>query len=129
MLSGETTVKAALISSYEGRASSSKSEIPPSVGAGEGGSSSTRLRESSSATPTASSSMIPIIFYKCLNNRIIILKLVGQASRNQFKSERSDAICKWTRAETLVLGRINLNYTAMCGPTIYYVGLLLIAVS
>jgi hypothetical protein len=38
-------------------------------------------------------------------------------------------ICKWKRAETLVLGRINLNYTAMRGPTVYYVGLLLLAVS
>jgi len=38
-------------------------------------------------------------------------------------------LCKWKRAETLVLGRINLNYTAMRGPTIHYVRLLLLAVS
>ena len=73
MLSGVTTVKAALISSSEGRASSSKSDISPLVGGGEGGFSSTRLGESSSATLTEISSMIPAIFNKFLNNRIIIV--------------------------------------------------------
>jgi hypothetical protein len=38
-------------------------------------------------------------------------------------------ICKWKLAGTLVLGRIYLNHTAMRGPTICYVGLLLLAVS